>query len=729
MRLTLRTLLAWIDGVLAGEQRDEIGAKVEGSPVAPKLIARIRNVVARPGLPAPRVDGRGLAEDPNTTAEFLDNVLAPDRLEAFERICIDSDIHLAEAADCHALLAELARTPDAIEPLDRKLRRRLRERLAEFVTQPPKDKPHEEAAALVQAVREAMDHHDGRRIAGEPAIQAAPNTTKKAAPAAWLSAITAVVLLVALGTLLGWSLLGPGKRGREVAAAKAAREPSPAAAQPVAEAAPVEPPPAIVTEPPVAPAAVAEPSPPIIRLAEPPPPDSPEAAAPPAPASPPAAAAAAAAINAAIPPPMQRADDDPFPAADTDPQPAVARPALPPVAPPPGMVAEGGMVLRRVAEGDAARWQAVSAGGPLMAVEALVVPVHSYPRLVRGDVSIRLLPGTQATLTTDADGTPRLEVVFGAAVIWTEAAEATVGITAAGLAGVATLGPRQMVGVAAELVREHGTDPAVTSPGRRARLETTGGIRWRQTELDGGPVGRPLAGLALDQPLPPRGGIGWTSAAPETATLLPLEDATGWMNRTAPADRIDRGAAAALAAALAAERPVEESLRELAGDRRVENRMAAAATLALLGDYEPLVTVLGDDRPGEKLSDGQWRGLHAATVPLALARGANAAARLRQAFADRGPAGRGEELYRLARGLAPAELAAGNAAALVELLVDDELIVRRSALLELERLVPDEPADRLDYRPDRSPQLNERGVEWWRRKVEAAMAGPPAPAP
>ena len=112
MRLTLRTLLAWIDGVLSGEQGAEIGAKVEGSPIAPKLVARIRDLAGRPGLAAPRVDGRGLAEDPNTIAEFLDNVLAADRLEAFERVCIDSDIHLAEAADCHAMLAELSREPD-----------------------------------------------------------------------------------------------------------------------------------------------------------------------------------------------------------------------------------------------------------------------------------------------------------------------------------------------------------------------------------------------------------------------------------------------------------------------------------------------------------------------------------------------------------------------------------------------------------------------------------------
>ena len=99
MRLTLRTLLAYLDGLLPAEQRSELDAKVAGSPVAPQLIERIRGVVARPGLAAPRTDGRGLAEDANTVAEFLDNALLADRLEAFERICIDSDIHLANLAD------------------------------------------------------------------------------------------------------------------------------------------------------------------------------------------------------------------------------------------------------------------------------------------------------------------------------------------------------------------------------------------------------------------------------------------------------------------------------------------------------------------------------------------------------------------------------------------------------------------------------------------------------
>ena len=75
MRLTVRTLLAWIDGVLAPEDQQALGEKVAASGVAPALVERTRAVVGHQGLSAPSPVGRGLADDPNTAAEFLDNVL------------------------------------------------------------------------------------------------------------------------------------------------------------------------------------------------------------------------------------------------------------------------------------------------------------------------------------------------------------------------------------------------------------------------------------------------------------------------------------------------------------------------------------------------------------------------------------------------------------------------------------------------------------------------------
>ena len=62
MRLTVRTLLAWIDGVLAPEDQQALGEKVAASGVAPALIERTKAVVGHQGLSAPSPVGRGLAD-------------------------------------------------------------------------------------------------------------------------------------------------------------------------------------------------------------------------------------------------------------------------------------------------------------------------------------------------------------------------------------------------------------------------------------------------------------------------------------------------------------------------------------------------------------------------------------------------------------------------------------------------------------------------------------------
>jgi hypothetical protein len=213
--------------------------------------------------------------------------------------------------------------------------------------------------------------------------------------------------------------------------------------------------------------------------------------------------------------------------------------------------------------------------------------------------------------------------------------------------------------------------------------------------------------------------------------LAPPGRSPDWLERQAAANRLDNAknrvnhaAGAALALRLTGADDVDQTLRAMAADRRAENRVAAAITAALLGDYEPAVGLLCAESPELKLRDGQWADCEAATVQQALARGANAAAKLRQAFADQGPAGRGDELYLLARGLSPEELAGGGAAALVESLADGSLVVRRYAFHDLRAAFPDDPAARLEYRPNRAAGLNDKGIEWWRRKVGEAAAAP-----
>lgn len=104
MRLTLRTLLAYLDDVLDPADAAELAKKIEDSDFAKSLVQRIRSASGRTRLGAPGIDGKGVGLDANTVAEYLDNVLPPDRIPDLERICLESDVHLAEVASCHQIL-------------------------------------------------------------------------------------------------------------------------------------------------------------------------------------------------------------------------------------------------------------------------------------------------------------------------------------------------------------------------------------------------------------------------------------------------------------------------------------------------------------------------------------------------------------------------------------------------------------------------------------------------
>ena len=104
MRLTLRTLIAWLDDTLTPAEVKAIGHQVSESPFAKELIERIHRVTRQRRLTIPPESGHD-ATDGNTVASYLDNQLGDEAVNDFEKKCLTSDVHLAEVASVHQILS------------------------------------------------------------------------------------------------------------------------------------------------------------------------------------------------------------------------------------------------------------------------------------------------------------------------------------------------------------------------------------------------------------------------------------------------------------------------------------------------------------------------------------------------------------------------------------------------------------------------------------------------
>ena len=739
MRLTLRTLLAWLDGVLPGDEQQQLSTKVASSAFATQLVERIRTAVGRTAIGAPQPDGRGLTEDPNSVAEYLDNTLLSEQLEAFERICLESEVHLAEVSACHGLLAEVSRDPalqHRLKPEDRDhLQQRLRGLLAGVEDRAATERAaaeqvaadraaaaavfedaHYESRETARAMRAAMTQAAGvggaavalasgevnpRQPSADPAAVAAPGRGARrgrSSLAAWISAAIAAALLLSLVGVLIWSLIGKdSRRLPELARAEDLNQP----AAPVEEGAnrpddkpqppPEEPAPAAdaVAEKPVVAAAVAAET---------------------------AVAAPATAEVVAVSPPAAAMTAPPVPTLVADAAPANA--ATDP-GEPVGFVGGEGLLLRLAGTVDNGEWTLFPVGSALQQREDLLVPPGCQPELhVRG-VTIRLLPETRAVLSLDADGTPRIEVLFGRAVARASRADARLGVTTAALVGVIDGGLLDPVAIQVDLGRFAGADPLNTPPLIQAQiLATSRGLAWRQTAAGGHPVETPLTGIEAQGMLDAGMAIRWRSNAPGQVAVDRSQGLPPWIESGSRSERLEKAAGEVLVAKVATTTPLARALRELAADKRAENRMLAASTLALIGEFDDLVEQLAADGPGRKLEARQWTQLENATVPLALARGGS---KLYTSFANRGPHGKADALWAMARGFTDEELAAGADQALVEALDDPSLIVRRYASKSLVDMTQPAAADRLRYRPDGLPDMRRDGVTWWRGQLEKGL--------
>lgn len=120
LRLTLRTLLAYLDDTLDPAQAKDMGRRVAESEVAQEIVERIKNVTRRRRLAAPAVDPEDSRADPNTIAEYLDNALDSEQLKELEETALKNDVLLAELAASHQILTLVLGEPAQVPPTARK---------------------------------------------------------------------------------------------------------------------------------------------------------------------------------------------------------------------------------------------------------------------------------------------------------------------------------------------------------------------------------------------------------------------------------------------------------------------------------------------------------------------------------------------------------------------------------------------------------------------------------
>ena len=179
MRLTLRTLLAYRDGVLGPADMEDLHRRIQSTPDAGNLLRRIGAVTQLNQVPAPDPLGKGLGADPNSIAEYLDDALQHAQVPELERICLVSDVQLAELADCHTLLATAMNTKVTVSPN----LRRMAVGVADPQTRPAvadeleaRRAPRRQRRQLVETVRIDPPHapHAGEPVAAVPVVVAAP---------------------------------------------------------------------------------------------------------------------------------------------------------------------------------------------------------------------------------------------------------------------------------------------------------------------------------------------------------------------------------------------------------------------------------------------------------------------------------------------------------------------------------------------------------------------------
>lgn len=735
MRLTLRYLLAYLHGLdLSPEDAQEVERRIQESDRARKLVHRIRDVVRRLRLGAPSVMDRGQWLDPNTVAEYLDHRLPDAQVPDFEKVCLESDVQLAEVASCHEILSRVLREPAEVDPVSRQRMYHLAEALSQpaipAATEPAGHaKPSDGTAAPVEV---------GVGPAGRWRV---PEYLRRGTGRPWwrtlaglgLAAAILLVVLVLLGQIqprelarrwFGSGAATPSVREKSpegelaplpvVPSAAPEDEPKPSETKPdlgrSSEPGPSKPAPKAV--PPAAEAGklpAAEQAPPgeaqatdeVARSAQPAkllsPAGTEKAAGKPELPGPPESKPAGHEAGLAHPPRV------------LEPQPRLpASDAVLPEAPGPlakavvpaervGVLTTAGEVLLR--QNAATRsWLRVAEQGQVTSQDRVVSLPLSRPvvQMPAANVELRCVDAAMLRFLPSATvGVPGFEIAFGRLVLRPLGqGPSRVHLEVGQQRGMLTFGDADStLAIDVARVPNPGLDPE-TQPGtvQADFYITSGKVLWEEQG-----AGRPV-------PL----------AAPIRATLegkaldtVALQQFPRWVYESA-LDVLQQQVATVMERSITLDRPAALSLRELAEHRRREIRRAALESLAILDDFGPLLEALNN--PDER---SQWDE-YVDVLRAAVARGPHSAAAARSLLEDL-YGDQGTALYEMLWKYQADTRTPADARTLVQYLDHEVLVFRVLAFWNLRTIT----GLQFRYRPEDPAQKRQPAIARWRERLSA----------
>lgn len=707
MRLTLRTLLAYLDDVLDHDDAKEMGQKIDESEFASGLVHRIRTSTRKLRLGAPAVEDSNI--DPNSVAEYLDNTLAAEQMSDFERSCLDSDVQLAETAACHQILTLVLGDPADVPPATRERMYRIGQ---PTVSLPPKSDVRHRADRHSATGTAVVDNGTAKRRSREVPDYMRSGRRLRLIPIA----ATLVLGLLLAGAVL-MAIGGPDfitdffTPDEQVAEVEDSSPDALALGETTTsgENAGIEAPETTdsdagdsgqlsLTEN----GSQSEPEESELPGLPPLPPQLPEIEEP-------------SEEETSPEEQVEEGTDTSEPVVEADNATGEYIPGVDPSQPAPAIemaryTSDDQILIRYNGEEDA--WYRVSSSSPLMAGDRLLsLPTYRPQLLFNSDVLMTIDGGTSIQFEgLDAHGIPQVTLHYGRVVLVTVGrAGAKVGVGIGDLNGTITFGDADS-SCAVEVTRNRplGNDPETSALHLVRNLYVpTGNVQW----LDS--ISSTLGGDPLLASTGTR--LRWIDE--QSPVSHTIDEMPGWISTRQLSDIEARGSDT-LNRFVTEDRPVSLSLQERAQDRRIEVKSLAASCLAYLGFYDSILDALGD--AGQRSS---WRG-HIGVLHEAMAQGPEPAVAIRHALERK----RGDEasnLYRMLWGYSEEDLAGESAADLVAALESESLDVRVLAYENLMQIT----GSTLLYHPEYIESRRSGPTQRWREKLEAGeirYRNPPA---